>query len=929
MMIMRFVFLFFGCALLFSCGLQQPKLSIGALTAAGQAGMLGVAQPAPPLSWKIKAQARGTEQVAYRILVSSSVAGLAANEADLWDSGKVMGSASVRVAYQGAPLASYQDCYWKVMVWTNHADSAWSEPAHWKMAMLDTADWQATWIGLDTFGTSDKPYDRHTRLAARYLRKEATLGKKIREATAYISGLGLYECYINGEKVGDDALAPTPTDYGKRVPYNVYDVTAHVRTGENAIGVVLGNGRFFDMRNFGDNPNPITGIRHVSFGFPRLLMQVRVVYEDGSVDYLASDASWKVTDQGPIRANNEYDGEEYDARMELSGWDQPGFDDQSWQAVDLVEPPQGELFAQTNENIRVKEVIRPKEVYQTAHGSYIVDMGQNMVGWLQLNMRGDRGDTVRMVFSERIASRDTLYLANLREAEVTDTYVMAGRENETWHPVFTYHGFRYVEIFGLREQPAIADIEGQVVYDDVPTIGTFASSNETLNQIFDNAYWTIRGNYRGIPTDCPQRDERVAWLGDRLMSSYGESFLFDNSRLYAKWMEDVRAAQLPSGSIPDVIPAFWVVHTDNVTYPSAFIIIPEMLRKQFADETTYRTYYPNMRRWVDYMWDTYREGDLVLKDVYGDWCVAPEEGTDVIWTNDPERTTDGGLVAASYYYYCLALMKNFASLQGLDDDVAHFDERLQKVKEAFNKRFFNADSLYYSNNTTTANLLPLTFGLVDDAHRDAVFDRIVEKTQHYGNHIHTGMMGAMWFMRGLTDHGKADLAYTVATQTSYPSWGYMIEHGATTIWELWNGNTADPLMNSWNHQMLLGDLLIWYYEHLAGIKSDPEQPGFKRVVMNPIFPQGLDHVNASYESVYGLIESHWRKENGRLAWQVTIPPNATARICLPATAENHVSESGNSLSESAGVRVLEQGENTVWVEIGSGSYDFVVDKPAF
>lgn len=913
------LFLFVG-----SCGLKQPSLEVVSLAVEGRENFPGIEEKQPLLSWKIRSSSRATEQTAYQVLVSSSGEKLADNQADLWDSGKINSDSSIHVAYEGVALESYQRCYWKVRVWTNHGDSVWSAVNHWQMAMLHPEDWKAQWIGLDTFSAGDRPYDQDTRLAARYLRKEATIEKEIQAATAYISGLGLYECYINGEKVGNDVLTPTLTDYDKRVPYNAYDVTDRLKKGANAIGVILGNGRFFGMRDFHGNPNPMTGSRQVTYGFPRLLLQIRVEYRDGSVEYIHSDGSWKVTDQGPIRANNEYDGEEYDARMEFAGWDTPGFDDRTWKAVDLMDAPKGVLYSQPNENIKIKETLIPKEVYATSRGTYMVDMGQNMVGWLKINLKGNAGDTVKLVFAERMKNRDTLYTENLRYARATDTYVMKGEGTEQWHPIFTYHGFRYVEVFGLSTPPTVADFEGQVVYDDVQTIGDFTSSNETLNQIFKNAYWTIRSNYRGIPTDCPQRDERVAWLGDRIMSSYGESFIFDNSRLYAKWMDDIQVAQNENGSLPDVVPAYWIVHNDNVTYPSAYIIIPEMLRKQFADEATYRKHYPGMKKWMDYMWDTYSTDDLVLKDVYGDWCVAPEEGTDVIWTNDPKRTTDGGLVAASYYYYCLTLMKNFASLQGMDEDAAYFDTRAQRVRSAFNKRFFHSDSLYYGNNTTTANLLPLTFGMVETENRDAVFNRILEKTAEYGNHIHTGIMGAMWYMRGLSDHGRPDLAYTVATQKTYPSWGYMIENGATTIWELWNGNTGHPLMNSWNHQMLLGDLLIWYYEYLAGIKSDPGQTGFKGVVMHPIFPEGLEYVNASYQSIYGMIKSHWRKENQTLRWQITIPPNATARVSLPANTEKAIKEGGVSLGEVSEIRLLDKDDRQVWVEIGSGDYDFVV-----
>ncbi|RZM23469.1 MAG: alpha-rhamnosidase, partial [Pedobacter sp.] len=577
---------------------------------------------------------------AYQILVSSSEKNARKGDSDIWNSGKIASDSSNNILFAGKKLESYNELYWRVKIWTNQGDSAFSEVNYWKMTMLDASEWSAKWIGLDTFSKTDAPYRQQTRLAARYLRKEAEISKDIRNATAYISGLGLYQLYINEKKIGDEVLTPGPTDYNNDVPYNTYDVTQILKKGANGIGVILGNGRFFNMRDFRGKPDPITQMSHINYGFPRMAMQIRLEYTDGSIGYISSDASWKVTDEGPIRANNEYDGEEYDARKELYGWTKPGYDDVKWTAASLVAPPRGKLFSQLNENIRIKETLSPKNIYKTNKGTYMLDMGQNMVGWIRMRVRAKAGDTIRMVLAERLKNKDTLYIANLREAKVTDTYVAKGKGLEIWQPSFTYHGFQYVEVSGLSTQPSATDFEGQVVYDDVPTIGQFHTSNATINQIYNNAYWSIRGNYRGIPTDCPQRDERVAWLGDRLMSSYGESFIFDNSRLYAKWMADARSAQKENGSLPNIIPAYWINDTDNVTYPSAFIIIPEMLRKQFGDENTYRNYYPEMKKWVLYMWNTYKQEDLVLRDSYGDWCVAPEEGTNTIWTNDPKRTTD-------------------------------------------------------------------------------------------------------------------------------------------------------------------------------------------------------------------------------------------------------------------------------------------------
>jgi alpha-L-rhamnosidase len=517
--------------------------------------------------------------------------------------------------------------------------------------------------------------------------------------------------------------------------------------------------------------------------------------------------------------------------------------------------------------------------------------------------------------------KDSLYLDNMRNAQVTDKYIVKGEGTEEWEPRFTYHGFRYAEIHGLRAAPSFNDFEGKVIYDDIATTGYFKTSNETINQIHKNAYWTIRGNYRGMPTDCPQRDERVGWLGDRVVSSYGESFLFDNSRLYAKWLDDINDAQKDNGSLPDIVPSFWDRYADNVTYPSAYILIPEMLRRQFGDAVSLEKQYPAMKKWMLYMWNTYRENDLVLKDNYGDWCVPPES-LDLIWSKDPNRITEGGLLASAYYYHCLNLMKQYALTLNHADDAATFESIAAKVHTAFNKKYYNADKKSYANNTVTANLLPLSFGLVPEQDRAAILNNIRGRLKEFDDHVNSGIIGGMWLMRGLTDNGAAELAYKLATNRTYPSWGYMIEKGATTIWELWNGDAANPMMNSGNHQMLLGDLLIWYYENLAGIKSDDKDVAFKKVIMNPIFPEGLNFVEASLDTKYGLVKSAWKKTESGLDWNITIPPNASAEVYLPVTDANKIKENGNPITQQ--LKVGTNGKSML--VIGSGTYQFTVTK---
>lgn len=898
---------------------------VTSLTVEGRDTILGLDIPQPRLSWKINKGEKNIKQTAYRILVASSAGNLEKETGDLWDSDKIESDRSIDIQYNGKSFVSYQSCYWKVKVWTNDGDETWSENAYWTTGILDSTGWQAKWIGLDGFNEHDQPDSVFTRLSARYLRKEFPLEKKVKSATAFISGMGLYELYINGQKVGSDVLAPAVSEYQKRIYYNTYDVTLLVKGGANCAGVILGNGRYFGMRNYHGKPDPLTGIPQMHYGLPRLLLQLRIVFDDGSVSNVISDENWKVTDNGPIIANSEFDGEEYDARKELEGWNKPGYHDASWKPVNIMPPAARHIVSQLNENIRVKEILKPVSLHATPRGTYILDMGQNMVGWLSVRVKGNKGDTVKMKFAETMKGKDSLYVDNLRNAHATDKYILKGNGTEQWEPRFTYHGFRYAEIYGLRSAPSVEDFQGKVVYDDVATTGTFKTSNETINQIFKNAYWTIRGNYRGMPTDCPQRDERVGWLGDRVISSYGESFLFDNSRFYTKWMDDISDAQKENGSIPDIAPSFWDRYADNVTYPSAFILIPEMLRRQFGDSVTFKKQYPAMKKWVLYMWNTYKENDLVLKDNYGDWCVPPES-LDLIWSKDPTRITEGGLLASAYYYYCLKLMKRYAVALNNTTDAQNFDAIAAKVYTAFNKKYYNAEKKSYANNTVTANLLPLTFGLAPEEDRAAIFSNIRERFKEFNDHVTSGIIGGMWLMRGLTDNGAADLAYTLATNTSYPSWGYMIQKGATTIWELWNGDAANPMMNSGNHQMLLGDLLIWYYEYLAGIKSDTAGVAFKKIIMNPVFPGGLDFVDASLQTKYGLVKSNWKKTPSGLTWNIVVPANASAEVSFPVSDINAIEEDGKPVAQDKQIKQQDDVQGKTTILIGSGSYQFIVRK---
>lgn len=864
----------------------------------------GVSELNPRFSWQLNSNKQDVMQTAYQIEVAASEKDLKAGSALLWNSGRVESDKSLLIDYAGTSLKSGQKYYWRVTVWTNTGDEAQSSVQYWSMALLDASDWKARWIGLND-SINLKMDGERTILPARYLRKEFDMQSKPKRAVLYVSGVGSSVCYLNGERIGNDVFGPLPTWYDASVPYLTYDVTSLLNDGKNTIGVALGNGRYLTVRQ-----NWMIG-----FGLPRLIAQLNVEYDNGETISVISDDSWKVTAKGPITENNEFDGEKYDARLELGKWTENGYDDSGWQKVDFMASPKGKLVAQLSPSLKVMEEIKPISVKSVGDGRYIVDMGQNMVGIQQVKLRGKKDQTITMRFAEALKDNGTeLYLDNLRSAQVTDTYIPSADGEFVWEPLFVYHGYQFMEISGLDYEPSVADIIGKVVYDEMATTGTFETSDELINQLHKNAYWGIRGNYRGMPTDCPQRDERVGWLGDRTTGAYGESFLFDNALMYKKWLVDIEESMNENGSISVVSPRYWTIFHDDVTWPAAYFYVADMLYRQFGDDYSIKHRYPSMKRWVDHMTSTKMKDYIMVKDEYGDWCMPPES-PELIHSQDPARKTNGEVLSTAVFYSILQLMEKFALMNNLQADAQEYAALALKMKDAYNNKFFHPETAQYDNNTVTANLLSLRLGLVPEGYAEKVFSNVVQKTEtDCKGHVSVGVIGIQHLMRGLTEYGQLELAYKILTNETYPSWGYMIKKGATTIWELWNGDTANPAMNSRNHVMLLGDLLIWYYEDLAGIKNSPASVGFKHILMEPVFPEKLNDVNASYASPYGKIESSWKKKDNKLEWKIVIPANTTATVCLPLHFNVKVD------ANQAGVHSVKESGEKLIVEIGSGEY---------
>ena len=819
----------------------------------------------------------------------------------------------------GEPIMVKTGSEWRV---GDKAAGEWKDPGY------DDTNWLPAQVcdreGISPWGLARLNGAEHTRLPARYLRREFNVGGGVKRATAYVSGLGFFELYLNGKKVGDHVLDPALTEYNKRVFYVTHDVTDLLQEGVNAVGVILGNGRYF-------GPG-----RSLTYGYPKLLLQIRIEQDDGTRWDLLSDEQWKLSTNGPIRANNAFDGEVYDARREQPGWRLSGFDDSTWDKAALVQPPGGPLAAQMIEPMRVTETIQPVAITNPQPGVYVYDMGQNMVGWVRFCAAGPRGTRITLRFAEvlrdkgfaEVAANDGMvYLHNLRSAEATDAYIFKGGHRETFEPRFSCHGFRYVEVRGLPQAPDLSDLQGKVVHSAVERIGDFRCSNDLINQIYRNIGWGVRGNVRSIPTDCPQRDERHGWLGDPTNESKGASYSYRLAPFYAKWLDDIRLDQRADGAMPNVSPAYWTVYNGDIVWPSAATIIPQWYYGFYGDRKILQDNYESMKKWMSFLAQQHKSDYTVDVNLYGDWCDASTMDSALsmeVPDSEPFGATSRPLLSSAYYYHNARLMQRNATLLGHQEDADHFADLAGKIKTGFNQRFFHPQTNKYESETQTSYLLPLAFGLTPSEHRAAVIDNLIENIMltHKG-HLSVGLVGMQWLMQTLTDAGHAETAYTIATQTTRPSWGYMIANGATTMWERWDGNTANPAMNSHNHLMLSGDFCIWLFESLAGIKCDPQQPGFKHIIMRPQVVGDLKYVKASHKSLYGLIKSDWKIDGSDFSWNITIPANTTATVYVPAGKPESVRESGSHPSQAQGVRFLGVDGAAAVYQLHSGSYRFV------
>lgn len=913
--------------------MEKKSLSVNQLLCEHVSNPLGIDNPTPFFSWIINHPERGQKQSAYQIVVASSLENAQKGIGDMWDSGVVKANHS-NVRYQGKSLESKRTYYWKVRIWDKDENiSPYSEIASFEMGLLNSKDWQGRWIGKPGEGSP-------------LFRKNFIINKEIKRGRAYISGLGYYELRLNSQKVGDKVLDPGWTDYGKVALYSTYDITSLLKKGGNVIGVMLGNGRFSPPDTV-VSKNPY-GLKKY-YNHPIFILELYIEFEDGSSTTIISDKTWKVKD-GPIIFNDIYDGETYDARLEEKGWDEISFSDSEWEFTQEVDFPRSILKSQSLlPPIKVDKILLPKGFTSPASGVYVYDFGQNFSGWVQLKVSGGSpGTQIKLRYSELLNEDGSLNTNPNQGAEATDIYILKGEGEEIYEPRFTYHGFRYAEVSGFPGIPSLETLKGCFVHSGVKSTGNLFSSCSLVNKIHENTRWGQLSNLMSIPTDCPQRDERMGWMGDAHLASEEAIYNFQMIGFYKKWLADVREAQKEDGSVPDAVPPYWDFYPADPAWGTACISIPWDLYIYYDDREALEENYSMMKGWVEFLHSQAKDGILEIGK-YGDWCPPWH----IIAVETPVS-----LVSTWYYYHDTLLFSQIAKILGNVEDEQKFSKRAGEIKKAFNQRFLGDKSSYGWNKewfnaflpsdaseedkkitlkrlhknfrSQTANVLALSSGMVPIDKRESVWRELIDDiVVVHGNHLNTGIVGTKYILNVLTENGEADLAFKLVTQTTYPSWGYMIREGATTLWERWESLTEEG-MNSQNH-IMLGTVDAWFYKYLAGIQVDPNFPGWERIVIKPYPVKGLNFAGASLKTFRGLIFSSWWRDVGSFSLQVSVPVNSQAEVQLPKRDLKNVilEEGGKNIWENGtltflkeGIWSIEENEDRIVIQIGSGNYQF-------
>ena len=872
---------------------------------------MGLDERHPRLSWLLEDARRGAIQTAYQVQVGSSPQGLAEDQPDIWDSGKIASSDSVQVDYDGPAPKPATRYYWRVRTWdAEDQASPWSAAAYWETGLDRRRAWRAKWIGLPPVTPPpDLP-------PSPFLRRTFRLEQAVLRARLCITARGLYLASLNGRAVTDDLFRPGWTDYGKRLPYQVYDVTDLLQAGDNVMGVILGAGWYCGH---------VAWMKHHYGSEPRLLARLEVICEQGAGVTVVSDRNWKGR-TGPIVESDFLMGETYDARLELEGWNEAGLDDSDWNPV-LEEPMDRiPLVSQPGPPVHRAEELKPVHVSLGPDGSHIVDFGQNMVGYVRMAVPGDlpAGDAITLRHAEVLNPDGALYTENLRKARATDRYISRGAP-ATWEPHFTFHGFRYAEVQGWPGTLDPDALTGVVVQSEIPQSGDFSCSHDGINQLQHNILWGLKGNFLEVPTDCPQRDERLGWTGDAQVFVRTACFNTDVAAFYEQWMRCVEEAQTEEGSFTDVAPDV-LQKAGSPAWIEAGVIVPWTVYLCYGDRRILDRHYPAMKQFLRFARAT-SEGLVRPAVGYGDWV-------------NIDAFTALDLISTAYFARAADLMARIAGVLGRNRDARGFAALFRRVRRAFQRRFVTPDGRLVSD-TQTAYTLALRFNLLPDRMREPAAANLERDILH-GNssvwpypprdgHISTGFVGCSEINFALADTERLDLAYQLLLNEDFPSWLFPVKNGATTIWERWDGWTPDkgfqdPGMNSFNHYTF-GSIGQWLYQVVAGIDLAGDEPGYRHILFHPRPGGSLTWARAALQSVYGPVESSWRIEDGRFLYEISAPPNTRATVVLPCPSLEKIIESERPLVDCPYIRDAASNKKSVTLQVPAGRYWFACPYP--
>ncbi|MBP2642673.1 MAG: alpha-L-rhamnosidase [Firmicutes bacterium] len=879
---------------------MRKKLQLEKVTCEYRTNPIGLDVTSPRLSWKIVSEERNCIQGAYRIIVA-----IDQDFTDIaWDSGKVLSDRSVHVEYDGRTLAPSTRYYYKVQVWEqNDCPSDWSETAFWETGLMDTSSWAASWI------TSPQEDG-----VCPLMRTTFTLKGKVKKARIYATALGLYELYLNGNRVGDWLFTPGWTAYQKRLQYQTYDITAQLTAGTNAVGALLGGGWYKGnlgweekKYNYGDNL--------------ALLLELHIMYDDGTEEKFTSDNTWK-TAPSALLMSEMYNGETYDARAEQKDWSTPVYDDSLWQSVAILEHTKDVIIAQQALPVKVSQEIQPRSLSITPNGQTVLDFGQNMVGWVRFTVQGPEGAAVTLRHAEILDKDGNVYTDNLRNAKQTVRYLSNGDTRQTFEPHFVYQGFRYVEVVEYPGEVKLENFTGVVLHSAMEQTGEFSCSNELVNQLQHNIVWSQKGNFMEVPTDCPQRDERAGWTGDAQIFARTACFNMDVALFLQKWLGDVQVEQFESGGVPVVVPNILGAPFGTFSagaWSDAAVICPWTLYLCYGDTRILAQHYESMKRYIAYITGVAENGLLWNSGFqFGDWLALDANPCSFA------GATPNDFVATAFYAYSTGLVAKTAAILGKDEDARQYAGKRDEIIAAFRQEYFTpAGRLAVP--TQTAHILALMFDLVEDKDRKRTIDTLVQYLDKNKWHLDTGFVGTPYLCHVLSRNGRADVAYKLLLATDYPSWLYQVSKGATTIWEHWDGIKEDGSfwsadMNSFNHYAY-GAIGEWMYREAAGLDLDENNPGYKHMVIKPVLTRALSWVATKFDSLYGLIKSKWQLDgNGKVTIAITIPPNTTASVMLPYAKSGSVTESDQPLV--SGALSWKEDSSGVTLEIGSGVYSF-------